>query len=123
MDRLVATFSLPPSSNHIYRTGRDGKRYLTKEARAYRKEVRQLLMGKSCPSPPFNFGLHFKFPNWRRRDLSNQIKLLEDSIFGHFGHDDTHNHGLHIWKYIDRKEPGVTVEITHSTRNIDITIG
>lgn len=127
-ERMTASLPLPPSSNHIYRVGfnrntGEPQLYLTKEARAYRKEVHKTLMAHACecPQPPFNFGLHFRLPDLRRRDLSNGIKLLEDSVFGYFGHDDTHVHGMQLWKYIDRKEPGVTIEVRSSTREIDIT--
>lgn len=122
-DRAIFTLPLPPSLNQMYRVGVDSKPHLIKEAREYRKMVAEVLFEKEvkCPEPPFDVGIHFRFPSMRRRDISNQVKLLEDSIFKHFNHDDTHVHALHLWKYLDRREPGVTVEIRHSTRNIDIT--
>ena len=42
-DRLVFSAPLPPSVNHAYRTGKDGKRYLTKEARAYKKDIGKII--------------------------------------------------------------------------------
>ncbi len=120
---MIISVPLPPSTNHLYRSSANGKRHLTKEARAYKKEVQKEMMvngvkGK-CPEPPFSLHLHVRFPDRRRRDASNAVKVLEDAVFEYLGYDDSLVLDLHVWKFIDREDPGVTVEVRHSSRKLD----
>lgn len=123
-EKLIVSGPLPPSTNHLYATSKTGKRYLTKEARAYKKEIQTLMMhdgAKSkCPEPPFSFHLHLRFKDRRRRDVSNTVKCLEDSIFEYLGYDDSLVNDLHVWRYIDREEPGMVVEIRHCDRALEV---
>lgn len=120
--RFTIALPMPPTTNNIYTTGSDGKRYLTKEARAYRKEVEQQLMivdaRKRCPKPPFSFYLHVRFDSWRKQDLTNRIKFIEDTVFKYLGYDDRHVYDAAQFKYIAKGDPGVVVEIRHTTRNL-----
>lgn len=122
--RLIVVGALPPSSNNIYFTGSDGKRYLTKIAKAYRREIQATLMvagaKELCPEPPFYVQLHLRFPDKRRRDLSNQIKLLEDSVFKWLGYDDSLVYSMTLHKYLDRQYPGVVMEIRNTTRKLEV---
>ncbi len=121
-DRLIICGPLPPSSNHLYATGAHGKRYLTKQGREYRKELEETMMEvgarKRCPKPPFALHLHLRFSDLRRRDVSNQIKLVEDTVFKYLGYDDTEVYDLHAWKYLDRANPGMVVEVKHCSRGL-----
>ncbi len=125
-DRLILSAPLPPSVNHLYRTGADGKRYMTKEGREFKKEVAKEVMvaggSKKCPPPPFALHLHLRLPDALRRDASNLVKALEDAIFAQLGHDDSLVYDLHIWKYVDRSDPGVTVEIRHTDRKLEVAV-
>ena len=122
-DRLIISGPLPPSSNNIYATGKTGKRYLTKTAEKYREKLQKsMMMGgakKECPEPPFSLHLHLRLPDRRRRDASNAVKLLEDSIFSFLGYDDSLVYDLHVWKYKDKANPGVTVEVRHCSRKLE----
>lgn len=122
-ERLVVSGPLPPSSNSLYPTGRDGKRHLSAKGKAYKEKIQKRLMVDKaldrCPDPPFSLHLHLRFPDARRRDCTNQIKLLEDSIFQYLGFDDSLIYDVHIWKYIDRADPGMTVEIRHCSRRLE----
>lgn len=123
MDRLVVSGPLPPSTNNLYYTGKDGRRHLSKKAKDYKTRL-QTTMGASgakklCPEPPFALHLHLRYRDRRKRDASNAVKLIEDSIFQYLGYDDSLVHDLHVWKYIDRENPGVTVELRHCSRELE----
>lgn len=123
-DKLIVSGPLPPSSNGIYYTDfKTRTRHLTKEAKAYRERLqwalKQMKADELCPEPPFSVHYHFRFPDLRRRDLSNMVKLTEDSIFKWLGYDDTHVYDFHPWKYIDRRDPGMVVEIRHCSRELE----
>ncbi len=123
-DRLVVSGPLPPSSNSIYYTdSKTNTRHLTRRAREYRENLQEEMMvggaKKRCPEPPFSLHYHFRLPDRRRRDLTNLEKLLEDSIFQFLGHDDSLVYDSHKWKYINRENPGVTVELRHCSRELE----
>lgn len=42
-----------------------------------------------------------------------------NAIFSHLGHDDSLVYDAHLFKYLDRKNPGVTVEVRHTTRALE----
>jgi Holliday junction resolvase RusA-like endonuclease len=113
---------MPPSTNQLYYTGKDGKRHLSKEGREYKKEVGKLMMvggvKKKCPLPPFSLYIHVRFRDWRRQDISNRIKLLEDAVLGYLNYDDKMVYDLIVYKYISKNDPGVVVELRNTTRDL-----
>jgi Holliday junction resolvase RusA-like endonuclease len=116
---LIIEGPLPPSSNNIYYSDRKtGSRHLTNEAKVYKKRLGEIIMLKGrevpFPEPPFTVDYHFRFPNRRKRDLSNCLKLLEDAVFAAIGQDDRYVNAFHVWKYIDKERPGFVMEIKHS---------
>lgn len=123
-ERLVVSGPLPPSSNTLYPTGRDGKRHLSAKGKAYRKSIQERLMVDKaqdrCPDPPFSVHLHVRFPDARRRDVANFEKLFIDSVFDYLEYDDCLIYDSHQWKYIDRADPGMTVEIRHCSRKLEV---
>ena len=124
MDRLIVSAPLPPSSNNIYATGSDGKRHLTEKAKEYRKEIGWAMLdkGKHCPKPPFALHIHLRLPDRRRRDASNAVKLLEDSVFSGLPYDDSQVFDLHVWKYHAPNNPGVTLELRHTDRLLEAAV-
>lgn len=124
-ESLFVSAPLPPSSNHIYANAAKG-RVLTKEARAYKEEVGNILMTqwakKRCPEPPFAFYLHLRLPDLRRADLTNRIKLIEDAVFSHLGHDDSLVYESHQFKYVCPDNPGVAVELRHTERSLEAAV-
>jgi hypothetical protein len=72
-----------------------------------------------CPEPPFSMHLHLRMPDKRRRDSTNFGKLIDDAIFEYLGYDDSLIYDSHQWKYIDRENPGVTVELRHCSRELE----
>ena len=72
----------PPSVNHYYR--RVGpKTLISREGRAFRRNVRTLL-GSGGQKPPFTGGIALAMdafpPDRRRRDLDNLLKSTQDSL-------------------------------------------
>ena len=121
-DRLIVSAPLPPSSNGIYANAASG-RALTKEAREYKEEVGKILVTqwakKRCPEPPFAFYLHLRLPNGKRTDADGRVKLLQDALFEHLGHDDSLVYDLHVFKYLAPDNPGVTLELRHTDRALE----
>lgn len=67
-----------------------GRKYKTKEAKTFEKDA-SMLLEQVVPQtilPEGDLTIHFRFGTTRRKDLSNNIKLLEDVIARHFGIDD-----------------------------------
>lgn len=42
-----------------------------------------------------------------------------NAVFEHIGYDDSLVYDSHQWKYIDREEPGMTVEVRHCNRKLE----
>jgi hypothetical protein len=87
--------TMPPSVNHAYATVR-GRRVLSAEGRAYKKQVREMFEHLATYKMPVWFQLsirlfvplHYKNGPVRRFDASNRIKLLEDAVCEGAGIDD-----------------------------------
>jgi Holliday junction resolvase RusA-like endonuclease len=133
--RLTIAGPLPPSTNKLYKNlppdtmyigglkqGGRG-RALTGEAKKYKRALNDHLwaMTASSLAPPYPYSVnyHFRFPDARRRDISNQIKLIEDVVFRYLGSDDSLVYDFHVWKYIDRKDPGFVMEVRHCSRSLE----
>jgi Holliday junction resolvase RusA-like endonuclease len=132
------TLPLPPSSNHIYINVGKG-RTLSKEARAYKTQnVSKIVRSggwkeKMDKNAAYSLRLIFYFPQvetkkwvkslkkngisedvnrWTRLDLSNRIKLLEDTIVEALGVDDSAFFDMQQVKRLDPDNPRVDVEVT-----------
>lgn len=91
--RLVITFDIPPSTNMLYTNGNNGRRVMTAEGRAFKTHAIILTGHAYAPYSPLPANSHFAlsfdvFFADNRRDLTNTIKVLEDSIFKAIGFDD-----------------------------------
>jgi Holliday junction resolvase RusA-like endonuclease len=122
---MIVEGPLPPSSNNAYYTDRrTGSRHLTNDGKVYKKSLGEIIMVKGrevpFPEPPFSVHYHFRFPDRRKRDLSNCLKLLEDGVFAAMGEDDRHVIDFHVWKYLDKERPGFLMEIKTSQRDIHV---
>ena len=125
LGKLVVSGTLPPSTNSLYYSDKKtGTRHLNKKAQAYKRELQWRLKEggarDKCPPPPYSVHYHFRFPDRRRRDLGNYTKLLEDTVFEIIGHDDSLVNDEHRWRYVCRDDPGFTMEIRHSSREIEV---
>jgi len=114
MGRMKLILPLPPSLNHAYITTKKGKRIMTSECRNYKEAMH--LQIKSLIRKPFKhlrlIRYYFYWPDNRRRDVDNALKILRDTFKGSLVVDDS-------WQFIscecinssiDRKNPRVEIE-------------
>lgn len=121
---------LPPSSNKIYIRHPTGKgRILSSEARTFQiramqeiqKHGRMVFMHLK-PNIPYELRLAIfldKIENassglgnrFKRVDLSNRVKLIEDVTAKAIGLGDEHNFRMILEKHCDPKNPGLYVEL------------
>lgn len=93
---LKVTLPIPPSVNHIYQNVGRGARRLTTEAVKYiktaqdiaKKQIRKQGWKKDNRAVWSVMDLYFYFPDKRRRDSHNCLKLLTDCMEGLLFHDD-----------------------------------
>lgn len=110
----------PPSVNKAYATTRSGRRLLTSEGKLFKQSVRDTIGQKYAAVTPelYNLGsvplcltvtlytqtenkgwLQGKAKNrYKRVDVSNRVKLLEDAVFEALGVDDCLVFSLHVYK-------------------------
>ena len=73
----------PPSLNHMYPTVR-GRRVLSSAGQRFKASVVALVLAQGRPAKPLagrlRVEVHVYPPDRRRRDLSNLIKAVEDSL-------------------------------------------
>lgn len=109
----------PESLNNAYSNSKSGGRYLTEVGKLYKDEVGWLARAAAMEQRWTYGGERLKltmlihFPDRRRRDISNAIKLCEDALAEALGFDDEVIDEWHIWRGEIRK-PGcahVTVEV------------
>lgn len=111
---------LPPmvSTNDYWRSrviqGRGGKpqsiTYLSAQAKAYKAAVRKI--GEGCQ--PFKGPVHLTARVFRARragDLSNAIKVTEDSLIGVAIEDDSQVVEHHWYLDLDRNNPRIEIEV------------
>ncbi len=129
---IVLQFSypvLPPSSNHIYYQGTR----LTKQAKEYAERFAHFMAQNYGPEineidPNLLYALHLRFffptvvneswfatkgrkakDKYKKFDLSNRIKLLEDCIRDAVAVDDSHTFALSQEKHHDPQNPRIEV--------------
>lgn len=83
---IEVTLPVPPSVNRIWRTG-NGRTYKDGKARAYELSVEAAWRTAKLPRPAFPAGAAVRYTlTWYRfpasGDLSNRLKLVEDSLNG-----------------------------------------
>ena len=121
----------PPSVNKAYASTRGGRRVLSKEGRLYKQAVREVI-GKAYGLKPHILGdvdklhlsitLHTRCINkgwstgnaksrYKRVDVSNRVKLLEDALFESIDLDDSHVFCLNICKTHSESEEYADVHL------------
>lgn len=100
MKELSVTLPYPPSVNRVWRTTKQGKMYLAKQVREYRKQVWAITFNKAkFEKSKVRLEIKMFPPDKRRRDADNIAKAILDSLT-HAGviEDDFHVHQLYIEK-------------------------
>lgn len=121
-EALELTVPVPPSTNGAYLNSYGGKygRKLTPRGRAYKADVLHLAnaagVQRMSIEPPYALMMLFYFPDNKRRDASNFVKIAEDALMEAIGGDDTDVTQLLLQKRIDRSNPRVEVRLrTHDS--------
>lgn len=93
----------PISVNHAYAQSRQGRRFLTKEGKAY-KEMIGWAAEKDSISDPCYMRYTFGFKDKRRRDVDDYVKLAQDALSGIWYNDDSQIMGIYADKVIGKEE-------------------
>lgn len=110
---FAVTLGLPPSVNHQYTRTR-GRLVLNDQARLYRDTAAWSVRAAAPLQRPgktarFAVTVQFRFPDRRRRDLDNPLKILLDAVCAGLDVDDSQIDELHVYRGYDPRAPGVTV--------------
>lgn len=122
---------LPPSSNTIYIAHPKGKgRILSSQARTFKIKAMRTIQQEGRvafldfkPNVPYELRISVFFDQieyvksskgsrYKRIDLSNQIKLIEDTVAEATGIGDEHNFRLILDKHCDPETPGMYVRLS-----------
>jgi len=108
----VITLPWPPSINHYYVRTRRGV-CLNPKAAAYRLEagLRANQQVKECLTGEVTVTIQLYRPR-KTTDIDNPLKAILDSLNGIAFTDDGNITELHIYRYDNKKEPCVVVEVT-----------
>ena len=111
------TLPLPPSTNNLYVNARGRGRILSKAGREYKQAVRVLALGARLPLLRGDVVLTMTvyFPNRRRRDLDNTLKVCLDSLSGVAYADDSQVSELHLYRAYDSGNPRAELVIGAAT--------
>jgi Holliday junction resolvase RusA-like endonuclease len=120
---------LPPSSNKIYVSVPGKGRFLSPQASAFKvyamrtiqQQGRVAFLGMK-QNVPYELRLIVFFDQveylksakgtrYKRIDLSNQVKLIEDTVAAATGIDDSHNFRMVLEKHCDPDHPGMYVTL------------
>jgi crossover junction endodeoxyribonuclease RusA len=107
----IITLPWPPSLNKLYRSTGSGIR-ITRDAIAYKNEVRTILRNKrvTLTTQPVSLTIHQYRPQ-KRGDIDNYSKLLLDSLQGYVYENDSQVNELHIFRHDDKRNPRVMLTI------------
>jgi len=131
---------LPPSSNGIYVNIPGHGRTLSTQARAFKVKAMREIQQKGRvaflqlkPNVPYQLNLTVFFDHieikksakgnrYIVRDLSNVVKLIEDTVSEAVGIGDEHNFRLVLEKHCDPKNPGMYVDLIQiSEKSVGLT--
>lgn len=107
---IRVTLPFPPSANRYWRTTRDGRTYVSAEAKQFKTHV-ALLCSRCRPlEGDVRLTLAFFRPA-KRGDLSNRIKILEDALIGFAYADDKQVAHIDAERFEDKANPRVEVMV------------
>lgn len=100
----------PPSANNYWRTTRQGRTYVTHEARDYKATVSSILQGLPPTDVDLSVRIHVYRPA-KRGDLDNCLKVLLDALKGFVFVDDDQVTHLEAWRHDDKHNPRAEVTV------------
>ena len=104
--RLILPY--PISANRYWRKTKEGKVYVSPEAKQYRQDVKNLVSraGSKPLEGPICLTLHLYRPQ-RSGDLMNREKVLSDALQGIIFLDDAQIEEAHLYLHDDKFRPRV----------------
>lgn len=109
---------VPLSVNKLYGTRRDGGKYLTKEALEQKRTLgwlaKEAMLKARIHDPlrgDIDMVIDFYFPDKKRRDSDNPLKLLWDSMTGIVYEDDSQIMTYCVRKHFDKENPRTEISI------------
>ncbi len=110
------TLPVPVSANQNTRLDMRTGRILTSQAsREYRQVVFYAVKQLGQPELPLEgrvgAELHVFFPDYRRRDIDNCLKVTLDGMKGAMYLDDSQVVEIHIYKHVDKLRPRFEVTV------------
>ncbi len=107
-----------PSVNHIYSTNRWGRRFLTREGKEWKKAAGLVATYERLVQKwPYSIGeklvmeLRFYWPDRRKRDCDNSLKLIQDAFTKILYDDDKWVLSRVMDWQLDKEEPRVEVRL------------
>ncbi len=115
---LTFITALPPSVNSLYATVK-GRRVLSKAGREYKDSVGRQIMAENgaqrftvASGDRLALTIRLYFPDKRRADISNRVKVLEDALSEALHFDDCRVDRLLVVRAgIDKHEPRCEVRL------------
>jgi crossover junction endodeoxyribonuclease RusA len=107
--RVTVTLPYPPSANRYWRTTRDGRTYVSAEAKQYKKDVAKVA-GRANLTGELRLTMFVYRPR-KTGDLSNRIKVLEDALQGVLFNDDKQISEIYAVRLDDKQNPRVEVTV------------
>ena len=105
----------PMSLNNAYNSNREGRRFLTAKGRFYKNSIawaaKSAMSGRPVFQDPIEIHFQFFYPDNRKRDLDNSIKLTLDSLVGICFEDDSEIVKIIAEKKIDKINPHICISI------------
>ena len=115
-NKFAFTLPLPPSANRMWRKGKYGQLYKTPVAKVYHQEVGWIVRASGMSVLDGDIVVTMRFYRARKSgDLDNRIKLLLDSLQGVAYHDDKQVIELHAFRFDDKDNPRIEVEIENES--------
>ena len=122
---------LPPSSNNIYIKRPAGGRMLSQKARTFKVRAMQTVQKEARvaflslkDNVPYELKLSVFFEavenkgypdkaksKFKRIDIGNRLKLIEDTVAEALDLDDCHNFRIVLEKHCDPKNPGLYIDV------------
>lgn len=108
---IKAVLPVPPSANRYWRTTRNGRQYVSREATAYKWQVAAVLAN----TIPLDGDVRVSVTWYRARrsgDLDNRIKVFLDALEGYAYVDDSQIVEIHAKRSDDERDnPRIVVEV------------
>jgi len=104
----------PMSVNHMYGSTKKGGRFLTKEGKRWKENIKLECLskfGRINSREPIIVQVVYYFPDNRKRDVSNYDKILLDALSGVLYVDDSQIQCASLHKFIDKKNPRTIIRL------------